>query len=167
MDLTAVRAPGSPVYLDITGQIGLFSIRAHVESALAQALNDRDLAPAVLIIRYPELFSTRIVVSLVTRTTSELNTGQKVAGAVSQSLALATGFPTDAANVTRIGASGEIVATDTGAGSWLDRIIAWLTETFGTVGIALKWAAILIIIGAVVWLAIRSGALSTFRAEFA
>jgi hypothetical protein len=152
IDLNAVRGAGSPVYVDVTGQIGLTTNRATFESAVAAGLRAAGLPAVNLTITYPVMFSTRVLVRAVVRTTAQIVTAGQAGYLVGAVVGAASGFSADAWNVTDVGAPGATVKTD--------HPIGFLDAIGDTVTTALHWIIVLVAIGVVAWLVISSGLLS-------
>lgn len=163
-DINAILPATTPVTVVVEGMIDATTIRSSFESAFANGLSNAGIPAASQTITYG-FFSTSFTARVICRTTLQIVTAAQIAYLVAGVAAQASGNATTAQSVTAIGSAGDLVtpdATTTGAG-WLDAIGA----AIGQVGDVAKWAVILIIIGAVIWLLVDSGALAGVRSAFA
>lgn len=104
--------------------------------------------------------------TIITRATPSFSSTETIAAAVKAGMENASGNPVTI-SIQKVGSAGAVVDPDSGAGSWFDRLIAWLEEFGGGIGTALKWIAGLAIAGLVFWILIETGAIDKARAAFA
>jgi hypothetical protein len=104
--------------------------------------------------------------TIVVRASASFSTTESLSAAVNKAMTAASGNPVTVA-LQSVGAADAKVNPDSGAGSWFDRFLAWLEEFGGTLGTAVKWLAVLLAIGLVVWLLVETGVWTQARAAFA
>ena len=164
IDLNARLDVDTPVTVSVVGQFG-FSLgtSSGFESDVATRLTAAGLPPASLTIDLG-LLGTSYNARVTCRSTNQVVTPWQVAFLISQVFAQASTQPVTAFSVTGVGRPGDVVTPEssTGAG-WLDRLLA----IFGDVAGVVKWAAIVIVVGFVIYLAVSTGAAQKIAASFA
>lgn len=164
IDLTAIQKPQTPITIVATGLItGFFEFHDTFESAIGNELANQGVPADSLAVSWSSPLGANFSIVVICRTTSVLVTAASVVAQVSAAVVNASGNPTSSITVTKIGNAGDVITPQGPAQSLIDRILAALAD----VGTVLKWAAIAIVVGIVIYLAVETGAVTAARKAFA